>query len=176
MASSAARCQPRQLFYKCRYSQSACSSGNSTYDTNKKLVKEKIYMADTILPSGPKKGEVQHLYFGKEHTLSGQFKGMVELLVECGWDRARFVPWIGIHSKCAKFKCINTSPTSQCCARQILFNEEEFVSVPSLLEDAMSLHGISVIFLLKFHCKLSPIEQCWGYAKHVYRLNPMSSK
>ena len=38
------------------------------------------------------------------------------------------------------------------------------------------MQGIQVLFLPKFHCELNFIEQCWGYAKHVYRLNPPSSR
>jgi hypothetical protein len=30
--------------------------------------------------------------------------------------------------------------------------------------------GIDVIFLPKFHCELNFIEQCWGYAKRIYRM------
>jgi hypothetical protein len=33
-----------------------------------------------------------------------------------------------------------------------------------------------VIFLPKFHYELNFIEQCWGYAKQLYRLNPESSQ
>jgi hypothetical protein len=36
-------------------------------------------------------------------------------------------------------------------------------------------HGFEVLFLLKFHCELNPIEQCWEYAKGVYRQNLPSS-
>lgn len=33
-----------------------------------------------------------------------------------------------------------------------------------------------IIFLPKFHCKLNFIEQCWGYAKRLYRMFPESSR
>ena len=32
------------------------------------------------------------------------------------------------------------------------------------------------MFLLKFHCELNFIEQCWGYSKWLYRQYPASSK
>jgi transposase len=58
----------------------------------------------------------------------------------------------------------------------MLFNQPDFAGVKSLLELECSAHGVSVMFLPKFHCELNPIEQCWGYAKCLYRMCPESSK
>ncbi|KAI6022540.1 hypothetical protein BKA83DRAFT_4054572 [Pisolithus microcarpus] len=45
-----------------------------------------------------------------------------------------------------------------------------------ILESTCSARGFQVIYLPKFHCELNFIEQCWGYAKRIYRCYPMSSK
>jgi hypothetical protein len=57
----------------------------------------------------------------------------------------------------------------------MLYNEPDFVGVESLLETHCKSRGYGVIFLPKFHCELNFIEQCWGYAKWKYQLNPPSS-
>jgi len=48
--------------------------------------------------------------------------------------------------------------------------------VPSILEKHCRQQGFHVLFLPKFHCKLNFIEQCWGFAKRLYRQFPPSSK
>ena len=63
-----------------------------------------------------------------------------------------------------------------CCCRCILFNQSDFAGVEPVLETTCCAQGFQVIFLLKFHCELNFIEQCWGYAKRVYHLNPPSSR
>jgi len=45
----------------------------------------------------------------------------------------------------------------------------------SLLKMNCTRRGIHVVFLLKFHCELNFIEQCWGQAKSIYRTYPPSS-
>jgi hypothetical protein len=35
---------------------------------------------------------------------------------------------------------------------------------------------LQISFLLKFHCELNFIEQCWGWAKTIYRTYPESSR
>ncbi|KZV85794.1 hypothetical protein EXIGLDRAFT_622608 [Exidia glandulosa HHB12029] len=135
-------------------------------------VKERIRMRDT---RNPKTGEVQSLYYPDDHELyPGRFKGMAQLLIERGWDPERLKAGGELKAECSSFKCADI--TAACCTRRILFNEPDFANVPSLLETSMEEYGISVLFLPKFHCELNPIEQCWGYAKRIYRLNPESSK
>ena len=46
----------------------------------------------------------------------------------------------------------------------------------TVLETHCKARGFSVIFLLKFHCELNFIKQCWGYAKQIYHHFPPSSK
>jgi hypothetical protein len=65
---------------------------------------------------------------------------------------------------------------TQCRCRRILFNEPDFVGVPSLFEECCAARHFKVIILLEFHCELNFIEQCWGYAKRLYRLYPPTKK
>ncbi|EJD42266.1 hypothetical protein AURDEDRAFT_138271 [Auricularia subglabra TFB-10046 SS5] len=141
-----------------------------------KVQKEHIRMADTV---NPKTGERQSLYYPDDHpTAPGRFKGMGQILIEHGYPAEDFIYLRkGKKAQCGKdLKCEDTSVTANCCTRRILYNQPDFTNVPSLLESAMKAHGIRVLFLRKFHCELNPIEQCWGYAKQVYRLNPESSR
>jgi hypothetical protein len=48
--------------------------------------------------------------------------------------------------------------------------------IKSCLESDCEARGFQLLFLPKFHCELNFIEQCWGYAKRLYRLNPESSR
>ncbi|KAL7277876.1 hypothetical protein ACG7TL_008823 [Trametes sanguinea] len=57
----------------------------------------------------------------------------------------------------------------------MLFNEPDFTNIESILEQVCQEEGFRVVFLPKFHCEINPIEQCWGHAKHEYRLNPAAS-
>ena len=65
---------------------------------------------------------------------------------------------------------------TDCCCHRKLFNEPDFTSVETILEKTCRPNGFQVIFLPKFHCELNFIEQCWGYSKRLYRLNPESSR
>lgn len=114
--------------------------------TDRSLAKIRIRMCDGQLPDGTP----QPLYFEEGHP------------------RAKLL------SECPKFKC--APPALDCCCRRLLFNQPDFKNVESILESACKARGFRVIFLPKFHCELNFIEQCWGYAKRIYRMNPESSR
>jgi len=101
--------------------------------------------------------------------LAGQFKGMVRILEERGFNMDHKKAQCG-----SKFTdCDPEKPN--CCCRRILFNEPDFREVESILASDAKENGYQIVFLPKFHCELNPIEQCWGYAKRRYRLLPPSS-
>ena len=113
-------------------------------------------------------GEPQPFYFLLDHpdeNLQGKFKKMAVILQERGFGDMSKVP-----ASCKNFKC-KPSETC-CCCHQILYN---FSDAESLLETSCHSHGINIVFLPKFYCKLNFIEQCWGWAKGVYRTCPPSS-
>ena len=109
----------------------------------------------------------------KENTWSleraGVFKGMAVILEERGFADAR-----KLRAECKNFKC--APPALNCCCRRLLFNQQDFQDVNTILGAACEARGFQVIFLPKFHCELNFIEQCWGYAKRLYWLNPESSR
>jgi hypothetical protein len=126
------------------------------------LTKVKIKMTDANFD-----GQPQPLYFPNGHPHAGTFKGMATILEERGFDASKKL------AECKGFKCRDAN--ADCCCRRILYNQPDFVNVESLLEQACKSHRFRVIFLPKFHCELNFIEQCWGYAKRLYRLNAASS-
>ncbi|KDQ28737.1 hypothetical protein PLEOSDRAFT_1075675 [Pleurotus ostreatus PC15] len=139
--------------------------GKVIHGADGKPLKKKIKMSNGTL----KDGQTQDLYFLKGHERAGVFKGMAVILQERGYgDMSK------VRAKCAKFKCAVNA--TNCCCRRMLYNEADFKNVRSLLEMQCEKRGFDVHFLLKFHCELNPIEQCWGHAKCVYQLNPPSSK
>lgn len=114
-------------------------------------------------------GTPQVLYFLEGHPHAGVFKGMACILEEC-----RLVKGSKLHAECKNFKC--APPAIDCCCRRVLYNQPDFTHVPTILKNTCNTHGFRLIYLPKFHCELNFIEQCWGYAKRLYRLNQPSSK
>ncbi|KAG0696076.1 hypothetical protein DFH29DRAFT_758192, partial [Suillus ampliporus] len=76
-------------------------------------------------------------------------------------------------ASCPGFKC--NPHVEGCCCWCLLYNQPDFVDIKSNLELACGICGYKVLFLPKFHCKLNFIEQCWGYAKCMYRQFPPDS-
>ncbi|KAJ7187586.1 hypothetical protein GGX14DRAFT_580946 [Mycena pura] len=129
-----------------------------------RILKQKIRMQD-----GEFNGQPQSLYFPEGHERAGVFKGMQVILEERGFADAG-----SKLAECKNFKC--APPKLDCCCRRILFNQPDFANVESLLETHCKQRGFPILFLPKFHCELNFIEQCWGYAKRVYRYFPESSR
>jgi transposase len=95
---------------------------------------------------------------------------MAAILEECGYDTRK------MKAQCRTKAVDCHQESTMCCCHWTLFNEPDFQNVDSLLEVDVKAHSFHILFLLKFHCELNFIEQCWGHAKHHYRLFPASSK
>jgi hypothetical protein len=104
-------------------------------------------------------------------SMLGKFKGMAKILEERGYQDAGEKK-----AQCRKkFTDCPEGPTTCCCCR-ILYNEPDFKDVDSILEAGAKACKFQILFLLKFHCELNFIKQCWGHAKQRYRIFPPSSK
>jgi len=66
-------------------------------------------------------------------------------------------------AQCNGFKC--AAGTITCCCQRVLFNKPDFVAVELSLQTLCHLHGVQVMFLLRLHCELNPIKQCWRICK-----------
>lgn len=146
------------------------ADGKPIYGPDRKPIKEKVRMANGTF----RDGREQKFYFPEGHPQVGLFKGMATILEERGYTGCNGMK--GKLAECAKFKCPPQAGAVNCCCRRILFNEPDFVNVPSLLELECNARGYGVNFLPKFHPELNPIEQCWGSSKRTYRKFPASSK
>jgi hypothetical protein len=135
-------------------------AGKTIYRADGKPKKKTIQMGPGQLPDGTP----QPFYDG-----NGVFKGMTKILQEHGLHEESKLP-----AECKNFKC--SEGETRCCQRRVLYNQPDFCDQESVLEGKCRARGFEVIFLPKFHCKLNPIEQCWGHAKRVYRQYPPSSK
>src|SRR6266540_1544157 len=109
-------------------------------------------------------GTPQPLYFSEGHARTGVFKGMMTILEEWGFQNMA-----QIRAECKGFKC--PPGATSCCCHRILYNQYDFTNIASILELTCKALGVLVMFLPKFHCELNFIEQCWGFAKRIYRLN-----
>ena len=112
----------------------------------------------------PQTGEPQPFYFPPDYpSMPGWFKGMEWILRERSlW------PECGLPSECPGFKC--PDGRSDCCCRCLLFNQPDFVTQQSHLEELIWQRGHLCDFYPKYHCELNFIEQYWGAAKLRFRI------
>jgi hypothetical protein len=108
--------------------------------------------------TNPLTGEPQSFYFSDDHlTMPGWFKGMEQILKERGlWPEA------GLAAQCSG-KCPDNR--DNCCCHNILFNQPDFVSQKSQLQELIESCNHLCDFYPKYHCELNFIEQYWGAAK-----------
>lgn len=143
-------------------------NGSLWYETNGKIKKKKVKMGNGTFQSSNEQ-QFYHPHNAAEHA--GWFKGMAIILQERDFQDAS-----KMKAQCGKKFSDCLPGATQCCCRQTLFNEPNFMSVESILKAEVHAQGFDIIFLPKFHCKLILIEQCWGFAKWRYQLLPESTK
>ena len=142
-------------------------AGKVVYGPDRKILKHKIPMANGKF----KDGAEQQFYYPKDDILTGQFKGMATILTKRGYDIQKK------KAQCGKKFSNCPEGSTDCCCHWVLFNEPDFKNVDSILEaDAKAWGFQTLLFLLKFHCELNFIEQCWGHAKRCYWTFLASSK
>ena len=140
-------------------------NGKPIHSPDGKVAKIKIHMADASFADGT----AQKLYFPLDHPRAGVFKGMSVILEERGLEKES-----KLKAQCKDFKC--EAGATDCCCRRVLYSQPDFICVESKLETLCKSQGLQVLFLLKFHCELNFIKQCWGFAKRIYQQYPASSK
>ena len=116
-------------------------NGKFVHGTDGKPVEVCIPMGNVCFSDG----SPQSLYFPPDHPMHpGLFKGMAVILEECGHICAH-----NIHAECLSFKCPKDSngEYGYCCCQHILFNEPNFMNVPSLLSSLCAENNILTIFL-----------------------------
>lgn len=121
-------------------------------------------MRPTTLPDG----RIQEFYFPDDHPdYPGYFKGMEQIIRERGlW------PDRGLNAQCEGFKC--EAGRTDCCCRRLLFNQLDFQTQKSALQELVECRGHICDFYPKYHCELNFIEQYWGASKYRYRNLPRS--
>ena len=114
-------------------------------------------------------GVPQPFYFPYDHpTITRQFKEMEQIICKCGlW------PENGLPAECPGFNC----PEGQvsCCCRCVLFNQADFVSQKSQLQELIELCWHICDFWPEYHCELNFIELYWGAAKLCFRISGCAS-
>jgi hypothetical protein len=118
-------------------------------------------------------GTPHSFYFPAGHLQGSPFKGMRIIIQEYNARGAGFPDPVKLLAQCCDFNC--PPGHTDCCCHWILFNQPDFTAQKSKLEELCEFHGYQLIFYPKFHCEVSFIEQCWGFAKWLYCEFPTSS-
>ena len=127
-----------------------------------------IRMCNGRLPDGTP----QPLYYPDDHPVSpGLFKGMAQILHECGL----FPTNRNLKAQCGNSLSKCPPGQSVCCCRRILYNQVDFKEQKSLLQELYESAGHLCLYYPKFHCELNFIEQYWGNAKYRYRETPLTT-
>jgi len=100
---------------------------------------------------------------------NGVFIGMTKILQQ--WELTNEAK---LKAECKSFKC--PPNVRACCQCHVLYNQPDFTDQELVLEILCCSQGFEVIFLLKFHCELNFIEQCWGHSKRTYCQYPPMSR
>ncbi|TFL00901.1 hypothetical protein BDV98DRAFT_530794, partial [Pterulicium gracile] len=140
--------------------------GSLVYGPDGKVLERNEKMEDTTWNGRP-----QPLYFPDNYDDSekvGKFKGIDQLLQERGISTA------GKELQCDKKFGACPKGATNCCLRRTLYCQPDFANVESRLSRHARELGVKVMLLPKYHCELNFIEQCWGYAKRLYREKPES--
>ncbi|KAJ7061623.1 hypothetical protein C8F01DRAFT_1286424 [Mycena amicta] len=135
--------------------------GENGKETVRKLrMDDGWYYAEDMVTQIP-----QSFYFPTGHPLACQFKGIKHILTERGHNVA------GKKLQCnsKRWTACEDHTSRSCCQRRMLYNEPDFVHIPSRLEKLAEELGTRVIFSPRFHPEVNFIEQCWGNGKHFYR-------
>lgn len=113
--------------------------------------------------NGHVQGQIVTLYYPDDHPeMPRWFKDMKAILQECG-----LYPPGGMNAMCEGFKC--PLGHSDCCYHRTLFNQPDFITQKSHLQEFIESCGHICDFYLKYHPELNLIEQYWGTAKALYR-------
>ena len=105
----------------------------------------------------------QPMVFPMDHrTNPDQPKGIKQVLDERGLWRQ------GLRLDCKKTR-ICSIDSNDCCARQLLSQQPDFLEQKSSVQEVVEEAGHLCIFLPKFHCKLNFIEFFWGAVKKYLR-------
>jgi hypothetical protein len=125
-------------------------------------------MRDGTFPDGTP----QSLYYPNNHPrFPGFFKGMEQILHE----RGLFPTNHFLKAQCSSSLAKCPAGQTDCCCRQILYNQLDFKNQKSLLQELYEDTSHLCLCYPKYHCELNFIELYWGNAKARYWETPFTN-